>query len=505
MKTRSLPLLAPLLAQAVSLLTTLHAQPVDIASRRELFVESILVDKLTGQATLQLNHPTPQEVVLVADKPWEGNGGNYMTVFRDEDRCRMYYRGVHVIYRQGGYTEPHAEYTCYAESTDGIHWTRPNLGLFEVMGSRSNNVILTSESGGSATHNFSPFIDTRPGVPKEERYKALGGGGEGLTPFTSSDGIRWRKMNDKPVITKGAFDSQNLAYYDAERGEYRAYYRDFREGRDVKTCTSKDFIHWTEPNFIDYTPGRISELYTSQINPYHRAPHILIGFPTRYFDRGWTEAARNLPQYDYRKIRASQSVREGTALTDGMFMASRDRQRFTVWPESFIRPGLRNSGNWFYGDNYQCLGLLETKSSIEGAPEELSFFVTESTLQGDSMRWRRYTLRIDGFVSLHAPLAGGELITKPLVFKGDTLELNYSTGIAGGLRVELQDEAGQPLPGFALADAEELYGDSLAQRALWKNGKSPSAFSGKPVRVRFALKDGDLYSFQFRTTDSSAK
>jgi len=493
-------LLRPALgASLCALIHGVHAQPIDVGSRRELFVESSLIERLSGEAALRLHHPTPQEVVLVADQPWEGNGGNYMTVFRDGNLCRMYYRGVHVIYKQGGYAEPHAEYTCYAESKDGITWTRPNLGFFEVMGSRSNNVIVTRELGGNATHNFSPFIDTRPGVPAAERYKALGGGGEGLTPFGSPDGLRWHKLNDKPVITQGAFDSQNLAFWDAEKSEYRAYYRDFREGRDIKTCTSKDFLHWSEPVWLDYTPGRTSELYTSQINPYHRAPHILLGFPTRYYDRGWTAAAKHLPQLDYRQLRASQSVREGTALTDGMFMASRDRQRFTIWPESFIRPGLRTSGNWFYGDNYQCLGLLETQSAITGAPDELSFFATEATLQGDSMRWRRFTLRLDGFVSVQATLHGGEIITKPLRFNGEFLEMNYSSSIAGGLRVEVQDQAGQALPGYALADSEELYGDSLAQRALWKPGASVARLAGQTVRLRFVLRDADLFAFQFVT------
>jgi len=485
-------------------LAGLKAQPTPIGSRRELFVESSLIEQVVAPATLRLHHPTPQEVAWVADQPWEGNGGNYLTVLRDGDRRRMYYRGVHVVYRQGGYSEPHAEYTCYAESPDGLTWIRPNLGLFEVMGTRSNNVILTRELAGNATHNFSPFLDTRPGVPPEQRYKALGGGSEGLTAFVSADGIRWRKLLDHPVITQGAFDSQNLAFWDAEKHEYRAYFRDFRDGRDIKTCTSKDFLQWTEPVFLEYTPGRISELYTNQINPYHRAPHLCLGFPTRYLDRGWTAAALHLPQLEYRRLRASQSVREGTALTDGMFMASRDRQRFTVWPESFIRPGLRTAGNWFYGDNYQGLGLIETKSAITGAPDELSFFVSEATLQGDSMRWRRYTLRLDGFVSLHAPLAGGELITRPLTFTGETLELNYSTSAAGGLRVEIQNAAGQPVPGFALAEAEELYGDSLAQCALWKHGSALSRLAGQPVRLRFVLRDADLYAYQFRPVNPSS-
>lgn len=470
----------------------------DIGSRLELFVDDWLIDKLRGLER-RLHHPTPQNVALVADKPWEGNGGNYMTVFRDGDRYRMYYRGVHVVYSQGKFDEPHPEYTCYAESTDGIHWKRPNLGLFEVAGTRENNVILTRETGGEATHNFSPLIDTRAGIVKEERYKALGGGGKGLIAFGSADGIRWKKLREQPVITQGAFDSQNLAFWDTDRAEYRAYFRDFRDGRDIKTCTSKDFLVWTDPVFLEYTPERISELYTNQILPYPRAPHLLLGFPTRYTDRGWSAAAKLLPQYDYRRIRASQSQREGTALTDGMFMSSRDRHRFAIWPESFIRPGLKLKGNWFYGDNYQSLGLVETPSSIDGAPEELSFYVTESSLQGESVRWRRHTLRIDGFVSVHAESSGGEMTTRPFRFTGKQLVMNYSTSIAGGIRVEIQDAQGTPIPGFALADGEELYGDSLGQGVPWKRGDDVSSLSGRVVRLRFVMKDADLYSIQFRS------
>src|SRR5438105_3809151 len=113
-------------------------------------------------------------------------------------------------------------------------------------------------------------------------------------------------MRPEPVITRGAFDSQNVAFWDAERGEYREYHRDFRDGRDIRTATSQDFLHWVEPQFVSYSanvdpgqrnvvakdikdpvgkkypPGRVSELYTNQILPYQRAPHLLLGFPTRY-------------------------------------------------------------------------------------------------------------------------------------------------------------------------------------------------------------------------------
>src|SRR5262249_25124578 len=110
-------------------------------------------------------------------------------------------------------------------------------------------------------------------------------------------------------------------------------------------------------------PGRAGQLYTNQVIPYYRAPHIFLGFPTRYLDRGWTESAKALPRYDYRQLRGARSRREGTALTEALLMSSRDGSRFHVWADAFIRPGLRARDNWFYGDNYQNWGLVETKSA----------------------------------------------------------------------------------------------------------------------------------------------
>ena len=112
-------------------------------------------------------------------------------------------------------------------------------------------------------------------------------------------------------------------------------------------------------------------------------------------------------------------------------------------------------------------------------------------------RLRRYTIRLDGFVSLHAPLSDGELTTKPLKFTGQRLSFNYATSAAGNLRVELQDSGGQPIPGFSLVDADELFGDSVDQKATWKNFTDVSRRAGQAVRLHFVLRDGDLFSFQF--------
>ena len=110
----------------------------------------------------------------------------------------------------------------------------------------------------------------------------------------------------------------------------------------------------------------------------------------------------------------------------------------------------------------------------------------------------RLTLRIDGFVSVHAPYRGGEMVTKPLRFSGRTLVVNYATSAAGSLRVELQDEDGEPLPGFGLGDCQEVIGDEIERVVSWKGGEDLSALRGKTVRVRFVMKDADLYSIRFR-------
>jgi len=90
-----------------------------------------------------------------------------------------------------------------------------------------------------------------------------------------------------------------------------------------------------------------------------------VGFPTRYLDRGWSRSMKALPQLKHRKLRSKVSPREGTALTDGLFMSSRDGLTFYIWPESFIRPGPQRIGSWFYGDHNLNWGVLETPSILD--------------------------------------------------------------------------------------------------------------------------------------------
>ena len=178
-------------------------------------------------------------------------------------------------------------------------------------------------------------------------------------------------------------------------------------------------------------------------------------------------------------------------------MTSRDGQSFQRWDEAFLRPGPQSEGHWIYGDNYQTYGLWETKTATVKGPNEISMHFTEYAWLDDQHQSRRYSIRLDGFVSLHAPFAGGELISKPLRFKGKHLSINYATSAAGSVRFELQDVDGKPLQGYSLGDCLEHYGDSVEQAIAWKGGNDLAALAGKPVRLRIVLKDADLYSFQF--------
>ena len=113
-------------------------------------------------------------------------------------------------------------------------------------------------------------------------------------------------------------------------------------------------------------------------------------------------------------------------------------------------------------------------------------------------RLRRYTVRVDGFVALHARQKPSEFVTKPLVFQGNKLTFNLATSAAGYLRVELRDGAGQPLPGFTLADSDQLFGDTLERTVTWKDKSDVSSLAGRPVRLRVVMSEADLFSLRFQ-------
>lgn len=492
----------------------------DIGSRRELFVDGHLIERLTGGAQLRLHRPVPREIVIIHDAPWEGSGSGYHSIFKDGDRYRMYYKSYHINplheAKLAAPTPRHPLLCAYAESDDGIHWRKPELGLFPFAGSKANNIVMAAETFHKMKVNAAHpavFKDENPDAPADARYKAIFpvSNPKGLLPFKSADGLHWQPMSDRPVITDGAFDSQNLAFWDPVRREYRAYWRFFTGGvpedqlrgdagksiRGIRTATSPDMLTWRNQADLAYGDAPEEHLYTNQIKPYHRAPHLFIGFPLRYVDRGWSDSTRALPEREHREQRSAARPRYGSAVTEGLLMTSRDGVNFRRWNDAFLPPGVEREGTWNYGHQAIAWHLVETKSALEGAPDELSLYAVESYWTGNSSALRRYTLRMDGFASVHAPMSGGEIVTKPIRFQGSRLALNFATSAAGSVRVEIQDGEGKPLPGFALADCPPIFGDTIERVIAWSGGRTPRDLAGQAVRLRFVLQDADVYAFRF--------
>lgn len=462
---------------------------VDIGGRLEMFVDRHLVDRMENTA-LKLHAPRDEGEVLRYDAPWEGSFCAYNTIIYDGKRYRLYYRGKRLIAADGV-----SEITCYAESRDGSVWVKPKLGLHESDGSKENNIIL-AEAG--ITHNFSPFLDTRPGVAPEQRFKALGGVqqvGAGLYALVSGDGIHWKKLQEKPVLTKGAFDSQNVAFWSEPEQMYVACFRIFTSGvadakewkpaglRSVSRATSPDMITWSDPVPMQFEPPQDVHLYINQTHPYFRAPHLWISTAARFM-----QGRRVLTDEEVVALQVPKGY-FGDA-SDSVLLTSRDGYTYQqTFREALIRPSLRLS-EWVSRTGYPALNVVPT------GPEEMSLYVNQDyTLP--TAHLRRYSMRLDGFASVNAPYEGGEMTTKPLRFKGRQLALNFATSAAGSIRVEIQDVDGKALPGFAAADCVELLGNRLALPVRWKQGGDLNALAGQVVRLRFVMKDADLYALRF--------
>lgn len=459
-----------------------HAQDViHLGLRRELFVDRFLIDRLRG-AELRMHEPIRQGVAVAFDKPWEGKFSGYPTVIKDGDLYRLYYRGLPIPAPDGSADAV----VAYAESKDGMAWTKPDLGLFDVMGTRHNNVVLTN---APFTHNFSPFLDENPGAATRAKYKALGGiQNTGLLAFQSADGIRWSFLRAQPVFTRGIFDSQNVAFWSVGEGRYLCYFRtwktiDGKSYRWISRTTSEDFIHWTEPREMDFGNTPPEQFYTSGTHPYYRAPQIYIALAKRFFP---DKAA--LPDEQARALVEDADYR--IASSDSIFMTTRGGSHYErTFLEAFIRPG-PTPEDWVSRDNAPALGVVP-------ANEREMFIYRLSHYAQPTCHLARYRLRADGFISVHAPFGGGELLTRPFTFSGGRLELNFETSAAGGLRVEIQDDKGVPEAGYTLAECPEMIGDDIGRTVKWSRGGNVGKLAGRTVRLHFVMKDADLYSLKF--------
>ncbi len=468
-----------------------RASVIDVGSRKQLFVDETLIESSRG-VRLTMNPPYNDGRLLVTnDQPWETKRGAgvavYDTVLKDNGRVRLWYD----VYER----ETKARRVAYAESTDGLHFTKPTFSLHDVDGSRANNVVLPGIIGGCAV-----WID--PKAPPEQRYKTQAKvypSGQ-FHIHASPDGYRWTLLA-KPKI--GHKDTQSIIFWDPAIDRYLLYTRLWARHQDrqanyrmVRRLESDDLRQWDNEcvvmraDKLDLATHETStaqppvDYYGATVFKYPDADGVYIMLAQAFWH--WRDRAP-IP-------------RLGPNAFDVRLAVSRDGKRFARVGER--RPFLRLGPSGTF-----CSRMVWALPNPVRMGDELWIYYAGSNVDHADHRdpaapkrmsgIGRAVMRLDGFVSADAGYEGGEIVTPPIRFAGTSLQLNVDTSAGGCVRVELLDASARVIPGFTRKDATPLCGNSVRMPVSWGKTHDVGAYAGKPVRLRFVMRDCKLYAFQF--------
>ena len=500
--------------------------PPRVDQTRQLFVEDSALDHLRG-VRRKLNPLTkdPDHPVLHCDRPWEGTDIRaFGSVWREpgDGQLRMWY----VARPRDPDDQRHYTTVCLATSTDGLHWEKPDLHLYDYWGNSANNIcICPYYKSDNATARFdtqSILLDPQDPNPRR-RYKRMAwqmpvpdkwGVGQrypsGYYVSFSPDGLHW-SQRPRPVfrLVDGIGDCMTLMH-DHHRGRYTAFvkilsskYGAFRRCRlsedgERYVCEdssnkwvhatkakpirrmrgisySNDFVNWTEPRSIlpeDRDDPPDVQFYNNSGFTYG---HMYLGFLYVYH-------------------------RDTTGSIDAQLIWSRDGE---VWHRAFDRTPVVPNGlderDWDMG----CHSMFTNPPIVMG--DELWFYygscwnrhpggnlrVHRGTYSKGGTGFGRAKLRLDGFVSLDAGPRTGKATTRPVRLAHGALAINGDAH-AGEIRAQVL-RRGRPLAGFDFRSCQPLRLDRTRHLLNFKGGKLPQ--TGGPVRIEFALKNAKLYAF----------
>ncbi len=469
------------------------ARVYTISTKKQLFGDGFWLQDARN-VKLVVHHPVQtHERCIVADRPWESHRiGAYNTIIEDHGILKMYYD---VIASDG------TRWLCLATSKDGVHWEKPDLGAVPFGKHRHTNIVFPLKPS-----RFEPgavFVDTRPGVPAEERYKLVctyreeGAKRSATYVAASADGIHFRFLSDKPVFRSS--DTGNVCFYDPRIGRYVAYVRVWDLKRKVGRLEFDDFLHWgkeevvlsydeEDNRWLDPDLFRGMDFYTNAVTTVPDAESVYLMFPSAYYHYR-RETAKRLGRPFVRAGNDGPLDIQFAFSRDGIHWARPDRRPFIY---------LGEAGVWDRGYAYMVTGLVLRDREV------WLYYATAAYTHGDyDLKADRYTgtitravLRRDGFVSVQAGIEPGEFTTPPIIYRGKRLFVNVRTSAGGHLRVALLDTSGAPVSRFSLGECSPINGNWLKAEVKWQTGDL-SKLAGTPVRLRFVLRDADLFSFWF--------
>jgi len=456
-------------------------KPLAIRSGKQLFVDETFFE-FSENVTLRL-HPAIKtgEHTLASDRLWEDATLNWFSVMEEDGKFRMWYEAYDVE----GWPTPDDTSFCYAESEDGIRWTKPALGLFSYQGSTDNNILFRQvgpEGARSRVHGAGVFKD--PGAPPEARYKAVSQGlFEGYDPpyriagMYSADGLRWTRVPE-PICAVFA-DSQYSAWRDEVAGDYVLFGRVSGRGRAIGRAVSASFERFAPLERVLETDDRHppdSDLYNPSALKYSFAEHVYFMFPSLY--------------------------RHDTDTLDIHLAVSRDGIHWT-WPERgkpFVALG--GEGAFDSGSLYMGQGCIRSGTELwmyySGSPLKHNEVELDVLEKPENRRvYSRCVVRLDGFVSVDAGETEGYFVTPPLRFQGTRLALNVKTEASGSVRVGLLDGKGNPIPGYDMEACVPIRGDHTEYTVSWHEENDLKNLEKKPVKLAVKMRNASLYAFQF--------
>jgi hypothetical protein len=418
-------------------------------------------------------NPAP---VILPDKPWESSRVNaYATFLKINGKIHAWYET---------FTENDDmkldDMKCnlaYAESDDGIHFTKPLLKIFPFCGSYDNNLLKN-------IHGTCVFYDAN--APECERYKLVwvqynrsetGAISCTLHGAMSADGINWNDINE-PLL-KNPGDTQNILDYDDEKGEYVIYTRQIKgyalPRRGISRTTSKDFTHFPDPAMILHNDPSDAPDWDYYTSGYHKWP-----------------GAKNA------HIMMMDMYKRTSDRFEVYFLTSRDG---VIW----YRPTGQNA---YIDGKTPCLAdqmmISSTKGIIDNEDGTWSIYVhsckdshnavpEERTRPGGC--YRRAVIREDGFTSLSADDTG-DFYTIKLDIVQDSLTINADIPEGAFIKAEIVDRNSYvPVDGYDLASCDRLYSSKVWQTVSWKGVSDLKELKGQTYRIHFVMQKSDLYAF----------
>jgi hypothetical protein len=490
-------------------------QLYSLGSYKHLFTDWMLVEPGYGVAwaaeipgawemphgvTIIAHRPRVEtEPFLRQDQPWESSVAQ-PSLIQDDGLFRAYYR----VQAGENRHQPSGSMLAYAESNDGLTWTKPNLGLIEFDGSTDNNFVYGMDIAlGRSIFTGSVFKDSNPDAPDDERYKMVYRAPdperrESIFGAVSPDGIHWRTL-EEPLIPGYFSDTLNVVEFDPRRGKYVGYFRGWTSilpgklhgRRTIAYSETDDFKHWPNPETVVSTgmnDGADSDIYT---NSYTQIPGadayvMLPAFYQRNIDVMEIHMMLSRDGVNWERPIQGPIIPRGEPGSAGMGSMSVGKGMISNSPGEWsipisLRSGLHNESHY---------------QSKDPKPASDVYFAT----------WRE-----DGFTSLDAE-SYGEFTTIPFTFDGSHLKINAWTRFGGDISVEVADPYGEEmgrfvdgkvavnastLEGKTFADCDPITGDNLERIVTWRGDSDLSSWQGKPIRLRFRMRRARLYSLRF--------